>query len=219
MKLFRSDTDGTTNFNPLKTDIMAVIDLRKTKTPSLDQEMEISLNNFDGFYHSYIDISEYIDDELLSPEEQEKINWAKTEANVSKAYLDLWKRKNSEILKELEIEIEFKQVDSPREYNFRTDELVCMVKFNFDNLKTKFISKTENDKNFAEFISGNYKSYSGFCSFYSNDSSYWLGEYLEEENFDNIIFQGFLEFLTEDLDSDEKIYNLMENYFEFIEFN
>lgn len=198
---------------------MTVIDLRKTKTQSLDQEMEISLNDFDGFYNSYIDISEYIDDELLSPEEQERINWAKTEANVSKAYLDLWKDKNSEILKELEIEIEFKQVDSPREYNFRTDELVCMVKFNFDNLKTKFIAKTENDKNFAEFISGNYKSYSGFCSFYSHDSRDWLGEYLEEDNFDNIIFQGFLEFLTEDLNSDEKIYNLMENYFEFIEFN
>ena len=187
------------------------------------ETISFSLPQFDGFYHSLIDISNYIstgDDDfaVISNEEYDNINWTKTNENIAKRYLDKWIEKNSEILDELGLKITFKNVLSPREYNFRTDECICEAEYNERALLHKFKTMAENNPLFPEFIKSNYSSYSRFVSFYSDDYKVWLGEYLGD-SFDDVVFSGFLRFLTKELSDDDKIYDVMDVYYEQIEYN
>ena len=188
-------------------------------------ELEFELPQFDGFYHSLVDVGDYLEisDDLesygdITQEQHDNINWKATRANVSKNYLNHWKIKNKEILEKLGLEITFEKVDSPREYDFRTDDCVCIATYDEAYTIQKFRELCENDSNFADFVRNRYKSYSGFISFYSNDVKDWFGTYLDTD-YDNVVFQGFLEYLTEPLSDDEKIYELLENCHEYLEFN
>lgn len=191
-------------------------------------KLEFNLPQFDGFYHSHLNISDYLegrvgDDEntdIMTSEEYDSINWNATEIKISKRYLDVWIEKNTAVLEAFGLQkIDFVKVDRPREYNFTTDKCVCTVTFN----KSKFITLArEHIKahrvEFEQFLQDNYKSYSGFSSFYAHDFETWNGRYMTDE-FDNVIFEGLLNFCTEPLTNDEKINDVMDNYFELIEYN
>lgn len=191
-------------------------------------KLEFNLPQFDGFYHSHLDISDYLegcvgDDEntdLMTSKDYESINWNATETNVCKRYLEVWIDKNAEVLQAFGIEkIGFVKVDSPREYNFTSDNCVCTVTFN----KSKFIALVrkhihENRKDFEQFLQDNYKSYDGFCSFYAHDFDMWNNVYMTDE-FNNVIFEGLLQFICEPLTDDEKVYDVLENWYEMIEYN
>ena len=122
----------------------------KTKT----QTHEFSLN-FGGFYHS--EHSENID----SQEERQGYNWEdvdykETHLNYCYAYLN-------KLSEELEIDLTFIQLDSPREYNFTTDKIFCSISENdFNNLLD-----TYDTKELFNYIEEHSKSRDGFSSFYS----------------------------------------------------
>ena len=122
----------------------------KTKT----QKTEFSLN-FGGFYHS--EHSEYIDCKL----EREGCRWQdvdykKTDINYCNAYL-------TRLSEELEINLKFIQLDSPREYNFTTDKIFCSISDkDFSTLLSVY-----DTKELFNYIEENSKSRSGFSSFYS----------------------------------------------------
>lgn len=67
--------------------------------------------------------------------------------------------------------IRYDHVESPREYNFRTDLVYCDIKFNPD--EAIYYCKQHAEK-FAEYLIANYKSRDGFISFMSYDPEYWL---------------------------------------------
>jgi len=191
-------------------------------------KLEFNLPQFDGFYHSLLDISDYLEDcigddestDIMTSEDYDSINWNATETKVSKRYLDVWIEKNTEVLEAFGLsKIQFKDIDRPREYNFTTDKCVCTVTCN----KSKFIALTRryikvNKPTFEQFLADNYKSYSGFSSFYAHDFDTWYNDYMEQD-FDNIIFEGLLQFITEPLTDEEKLYDVMDNYMELIEYN
>ena len=122
----------------------------KTKT----QINEFSLN-FGGFYHS--EHSENID----SKEESygynwEEIDYKKTHITYCNAYLN-------KLSEELEIDLTFIQLDSPREYNFTTDKIVCSI----SNKDFKALLDVYDTKELFDYIEEHSKSRSGFTSFYS----------------------------------------------------
>lgn len=189
------------------------------------ETISFSLPQFDGFYHSLIDVNDMLEisNDIenygdVTQEEYDNINWTKTQENIAKRYLDKWIENNNEILDELGLKITFEKVLSPREYNFRTDECICIAEYNERDLLHKFKTMAENNPLFPEFIKANYSSYSGFVSFYSDDYRVWLGEYLGD-SFNDVVFSGFLHFLTEELSDDDKIYDVMDVYNEQIEYN
>lgn len=114
-------------------------------------------------------------------------------------------------------DMQFKELNSPREYNFTTDKLVCEVEVDLDKLK-KYCYETEREK-FEEYLKENYSSYDGFISFVPNN----VKEF-EQENDDTDVMIDFyiLSHLEDDYskegwevlreDNAESAQNLIYNY-------
>jgi hypothetical protein len=122
----------------------------KTQT----QTHEFSLN-FGGFYHS--EHSETVDSNIESlGYEWEEIDYKKTNINYCKVYLN-------KLSEELEVDLSFISLDSPREYNFTTDKIFCSI----SNKDFSTLLSVYDTKELFDYIEENSKSSSGFTSFYS----------------------------------------------------
>jgi hypothetical protein len=145
------------------------------------QTTEFSLN-FGGFYHS--EHSENID----SKEEGygydwEDVDYKKTHLNYCNAYLN-------KLSEELEINLKFIQLDSPREYNFTTDKILCSI----SNKDFKSLLDAYDTKELFDYIEEQSKSRDGFTSFCSGYAAvkketdiflqYLFNYVLQYENFD-----------------------------------
>ena len=145
------------------------------------QKTEFSLN-FGGFYHS--EHSENIDSkEEFYGYNWEEVDYKKTHLNYCNAYLN-------KLSEELEIDLKFIQLDSPREYNFTTDKILCSISENdFNTLLDVY-----DTKELFNYIEEHSKSRDGFSSFYSGYKNvkaekdiflqYLFNYILEYENFD-----------------------------------
>ena len=136
------------------------------------QKTEFSLN-FGGFYNS--EHSENIDyrveQRIMDFNEFEPkcididcdyIDYKKTNLNYCNSYLN-------KLSEELEINLKFIQLDSPREYNFTTDKILCSIS-NKDFktlLNTYDFGILGNTKELYNYIEEHSKSRDGFHSFYS----------------------------------------------------
>lgn len=111
---------------------------------------------FGGFYHSWH--SERIDNDIeMYDYDWEEIDYKKTHNNYCKGLLE-------SVNNELDMNLEFVELDSPREYNFTTDKIITSISFReFTDLKQKYT----NDSEFVEWINEESKSRDGFHSFYS----------------------------------------------------
>ena len=63
--------------------------------------------------------------------------------------------------------MEWVELNSPREYNFTTDKLVCELEVDMDKIK-KWCYETKRDA-FNQYLKENYTSYDGFISFIPNN--------------------------------------------------
>ena len=79
----------------------------------------------------------------------------------------------------IEITIKCKEIYSPKEYNFGTDEIVIDV--TYSKMKILQVVKKEHE-NFNQFLKDNYTSYDGFMSFTSNNFDDWLVDFEENED-------------------------------------
>lgn len=78
----------------------------------------------------------------------------------------------------IEITIKCKEIYSPKEYNFGTDEIVMDVTYS----KMRILQVVKKDhENFNQFLKDNYTSYDGFMSFTSNNFDDWLVDFEENE--------------------------------------
>lgn len=75
-----------------------------------------------------------------------------------------------EILRE-KIKVEFKEIQSPREYNFETDRVACNITFK-PEVAVSYARKHYTA--FSKYIRGEFTTRSGFISFMSNRPSDWL---------------------------------------------
>jgi len=99
---------------------------------------------------------------------------------------------------DLDIDIEFDAVYSPRFYNFENDVINCTYKVSNEDFE-KIVKYCEtNIEEFTEYLKENYSSYSGFHSFFDTEPNIWFRLYLDEDNnkFQRA-FAGILKFLLE----------------------
>ena len=145
------------------------------------QKTEFSLN-FGGFYHSQH--SENIENNIESyGYEWDEIDYKKTHLNYCNSYLN-------RLSEELEINLKFIQLDSPREYNFTTDKIFCSI----SDKDFKSLLSTYDTKELFNYIEEHSKSRDGFSSFCSGYKAvkketdiflqYLFNYILQYENFD-----------------------------------
>tara|TARA_R110002126_G_scaffold9740_2_gene43450 strand:+ start:608 stop:1105 length:498 start_codon:yes stop_codon:yes gene_type:complete len=142
---------------------------------------------FGGFYHSLH--SDKIDNDIEMFEyDWEQVDYKKTHINYSKEYLFC-------LNNELDMNLKFVELVSPKEYNFTTDRIIAEIKyFDFKTLKKEYLLNNK----FINWLNEISKSYDGFHSFYSG---------IEEVSKENdillqYIFKYILRVENENLDYD-----------------
>ena len=121
----------------------------------MKKKLEFALE-FGGFYHSWH--SERIDHDIeMYDYDWEEIDYKKTHNNYCKGLLE-------SVNNELDMNLEFVELESPREYNFTTDKSITLIPHKeITDLKQEYV----NDIEFVEWINEESRSRDGFHSFYS----------------------------------------------------
>lgn len=124
---------------------------------------------FQGFYdsiHSYA-FDSHLEMEIesghCSESVYDEIDWRKTFVEYSKEYVN-------RLSDELGIEMTFKDLHSPRFYNYETDTINAEI--SHDELEK--LVKTTDKQTFFELVKRELEPASGFIPNYSNDVSEWL---------------------------------------------
>ena len=142
--------------------------------------------NFGGFYHS--EHSETIENNIeLYGYYWEDVDYKKTHINYCKAFLN-------RLGEELNINLSFISLDSPRQYNFTTDKIFCSI----SDKDFKALLSTYDTKELYNYIEEHSKSRSGFTSFYSG--------YAEVKKETDIFLQYLFNYIL--IDEDFNIYDL-----------
>lgn len=146
---------------------------------------------FSGMYDSFI--SEYLDTQLQQDFEEtaifEKIKdfdcmqnlWELL--NYQKFYTDFSKSLASEYMEELKLNeniknlikgYDFKELYSPKYYNFETDRIFINAKVSKRQWKKMFEFLEKNIEKFDAILKNHFTSYDGFTSYHSNDAKKWI---------------------------------------------
>ena len=146
-----------------------------------------------GMYNSNISSDEIFDDHTIVDDKENGYIHYDVDYFWSNFQNDKYKKRIQELSSEfldgkidndegIEITIKCKEIYSPKEYNFGTDEIVMDVTYS----KMKILQVVKKDyENFDKFLKDNYTSYDGFMSFTSNNFDDWLVDF--EENNDRSV--------------------------------
>jgi len=130
---------------------------------------------FGGFYQGIHDnhinmmTENYFDDTPLQNDDNnfDYFNWSA----IHQSYIESYVNKLSQYIKDnYDIDIDFKNIslDSPQQYNFKTDVINCSVK----NKQVKLLNdKLIIDDEFAKYLKDSTKSYDGYMSFYTYEQA------------------------------------------------
>jgi hypothetical protein len=143
------------------------------------KKIEIVLPFFPGYHNSILD--SFIDQEIEMRMEESGKTYVDIEEclDYQKAFHEITIQWLNRFNAEAGFNIEFKEVDSPREYNFTTDKLIGLISVDeVKNAMAKCNSNIDIFKN--EVLDKYFKSYDGFMSFYSNDVDDWFNKDIED---------------------------------------
>jgi hypothetical protein len=121
----------------------------------MNQNENIQFNlNFGGFYCS--EHSEMIESQIESFElDWETVNFKQVHHYYASDWLEL-------LSNEIDIDLKFIELDSPKYYNYRTDEIICEIsQSNFKALKDEYLTNE-----CIDYINTESASRDGFASFY-----------------------------------------------------
>jgi hypothetical protein len=129
---------------------------------------------FSGFYSSYHDAQ--LDDALslicsddCGEIDDARWNVAYDAIDWRKVHLAYAQEYTARMLSECGIKAKFKHLDSPREYNFRTDEID--IEISLSELQRIYAECDKSQLNIL--VADRLKARSGFCPFYSDDLADW----------------------------------------------
>jgi len=196
---------------------------------NINKTLEFQASFFPGFYNTHWDIDNATDYEG----DMEHINNERIENGLETIPLDhglhiqydvegyqesiangLCKEMSS-ILDGFISNIEYKNVHSPKYYNYSNDRVIFNASIsqeNYENI-SKFLELKH--EGFSSFIAENFTSYDGFCSFHSNKIEDWKNCWLEDEiKRSYVISFIFIKKFMDDGDEDINLplYYLLEDY-------
>jgi hypothetical protein len=130
-------------------------------------KLETVVPFFPGFYESELDWM--IDNEIEMEMEEPGESWEQVDARTDyrKAMVEISKQWLNRFNAETGYNLEFGNLESPREYNFTTDKVLAYISLEEVEKAREICGKNLNE--FDEFLQENFTSYDGFISFYSND--------------------------------------------------
>ena len=126
---------------------------------------------YQGIHDNHIDMmtENFFDDTPLQDDENnfDYFNWSA----IHQSYIESYVNKLSQYIKDnYDIDIDFKNIslDSPQQYNFKTDVINCSVK----NKQVKLLNdKLIIDDEFAKYLKDSTQSYDGYMSFYTYEQA------------------------------------------------
>ena len=133
---------------------------------------EINLEFFTGFYesihNSYFESEEdYILEDTGKP--WDEVDFTYDFIGYSQAYVN-------QVNRILGLNLKFKELISPREYNFTTDKIICYI----SQKDIKKIAEYRFSDTMRELVKDRFTSRSGFISFYSHNLDEWNSKELKE---------------------------------------
>lgn len=135
---------------------------------------EAVLPFFPGYYCSILD--SYIDSEIemyLEDEDNEdksyddiedRLDYHKARLAMNQAWVDRFNVETG-------LNLRYKDMSSPKEYNFQTDRVV--VEITLEELEKVRKITEEHPEEFQKYLTRNFKSRDGFMSFYPDDIKEW----------------------------------------------
>lgn len=160
---------------------------------------------FPGFYETWYSFNEenYLEAENQEREEKNKIEFDDLEVDEDQYENDISIKFCEVIAKNLEnfvYSIEFENIYSPKEYNFSTDSINCIIEPKTDEIKN-FINT--NKGKFSEYLKKKYTSYDGFISHYSNNFDEWQKDTNNFTKYNSHNLGSILEFIHSILEIEE----------------
>lgn len=131
----------------------------------------------EGFYYSFI--SDLVDEYIQEKEEYYDLECDSVDfEGISKEYTSLYQSHIKDVTG-LEVPISFKELVSPREYNFSTDEIYVSVSFS-DMEKLHIFLMSQCATEVQNKVDSIYKSRECFFSYYSDFCEEWKSKPLHE---------------------------------------
>lgn len=174
-------------------------------------------SQFEGFYESdychsdmEYDYNNLMEDSIPKGKHYELTKFEKYKKDLCKEWIDLVKHQlefaTGNVIKK--ISTRNFELDSPKEYNFTTDELIVNVEFRLRALEHWCLK--DKLEEFSKYLKENYSSYDGFISFIPNSIDVFKEKYFNEyktfeERERNNLINVMLEFYFEcqiDFESD-----------------
>ena len=144
----------------------------------------------------------------------DNINNEDYENRIGELCCEFIAEKCNEILPGIVKGIEFENIQSPKQYNFSTDSINCIIELDFNLLLKTFIKHPQA----AEYLKDTYTSRDGFISHYPNSLSGWITEAFDGQDHTT---GAMLEFLltADDGDDFQDINNILRDLLEGISEN
>jgi len=189
-------------------------------------KINTNLPGFTGYYGSIFDDAdtsnevEYINEQRaekgLEPIDENLINW-----NYKQYYEEL-NESLTNVVEDFLIDlnmiksIKFIKLHSPKYYNYTNDVIECEIEVNVKEVK-KYIKN--NIEEFETYLEDNFKSRSGFISFYEYDINFWLDKMKNFKSLDHIETDAILNFICENENFDivNNLYNVGINDIPFLQ--
>jgi len=137
------------------------------------KKQEVRLMFFSGFYESIHDSVFDMETEYIMEDYPDK-KW--DDFRFEYDYAEYCKNYVRAISSETEIDLEFQELISPREYNFTTDRIICFIK----PKDVKKLATALNSPTLEKLVKERFTSRDGFISFYSRYVEEWKEKPVKE---------------------------------------
>ena len=166
---------------------------------------------FKGFYNTIFEPC-LDNDENFSEAQIESFDNTSYENDIAKELCKIFVKQ----LKEntgIEIAIEYEEVESPKEYNYRNDAIYCTISLDIDFINGLNSFLEIHKTGFTEYLKDHFTSCSGFSSYYFNTFEKWQEKTKNFTSFDSVEIASILEYIAIDNDINEMslYYDVIEN--------
>lgn len=124
---------------------------------------------FPGFYESILLNSESESDYNRDEQFSDPDNYVERELDYNSFTKEVCEEITSLIGKILDANAEFREMYSPREYNFVTDQLTIEIDIDPERIKSEILASEDLSKGFDKYLHAHYTSRDGFWSFVENN--------------------------------------------------